>query len=451
MKAALAVALIAAFPGADLTQLSDAPAGNPAISQDKRFGRLVAFESGGNVVAVHRAEPYGENGTPWQAGRRELVSVGLGGAPANGPSSAPAVDGTSRVAPHCVAFVSAASNLVRGDTNGKPDAFVRDLRTGVTKRVSVNSRGRQSNGTVTEVAVDGLCRRVAFVSDAADLALRKTKNRNWKTAVTRANPPGRRQVYLHLFGGSTGIDRAHEEADLPRLGDRQGPPRQRRQPLDRLRDQRRPPDVRLRRLEPVVERPQRRHRRLPARDEPPLRQEDQGPPRRSTCAWTRSSSRSAPTASRAPARRPSRRTTSTAASSRSSTTASDLVRTGGVAQIAKADGAERHRAPAGHGSPRRRAGGAPGNGASAAPSLTAAGSWVLFESDATDVGVTSSRQPDTNGVRDAMLATEPSGDRWLLGERGAGGPTTNPMTSPHGNYVVFERGGTVHLLYVGEK
>ena len=76
---------------------------------------------------------------------------------------------------------------------------------------------------------------------------------------------------------------------------------------------------------------------------------------------------------------------------------------------------------------------------------------MLFESDATDVGVTSNRQPDTNGVRDAMLATEPSGDRWLLGERGAGGPTTNPMTSPHGNYVVFERGGTVHLLYVGEK
>ena len=68
---------------------------------------------------------------------------------------------------------------------------------------------------------------------------------------------------------------------------------------------------------------------------------------------------------------------------------------------------------------------------------------MLFESDATDVGVTSNREPDTNGVRDAMLATEPSGDRWLLGERGAGGPTTNPMTSPHGNYVVFERGGHV--------
>ena len=56
MLAALAVALTAAFPGTGLTQLSDAPASNPVISQDKRFARLVAFESGGNVFAVHRAD-----------------------------------------------------------------------------------------------------------------------------------------------------------------------------------------------------------------------------------------------------------------------------------------------------------------------------------------------------------------------------------------------------------
>jgi hypothetical protein len=53
---ALAVAPIAAFPGADLTQLSDAPAGNPAIAQDKRFGRLVAFERGGSVHLLYVGE-----------------------------------------------------------------------------------------------------------------------------------------------------------------------------------------------------------------------------------------------------------------------------------------------------------------------------------------------------------------------------------------------------------
>ena len=72
----------------------------------------------------------------------------------------------------------------------------------------MNSRGRQSSGTVSEVAINGLCTRVAFVSDASDLALRKTRNLSWRTAVTRANPPGRRQVYVRSLGGTTGLDRA---------------------------------------------------------------------------------------------------------------------------------------------------------------------------------------------------------------------------------------------------
>ena len=216
--AALLAALVApagaaaAFPGTGVQRLSDAPSRNPAISQDRRFGRLVAFEAdtGGttNVLVVRRAEPYGENGTPWQPGSTVVASRGLGGQPANGPSTRPSLDGTSRVAPHCVAFVSAASNLVRRDTNGKPDAFLYDLRSGKLRRVSVNSRGRQSSGTVSEVAVNGLCTRVAFVSDASDLALRKTRNLSWRTATTRVNPPGRRQVYIRSLGGKTGLDRA---------------------------------------------------------------------------------------------------------------------------------------------------------------------------------------------------------------------------------------------------
>ncbi len=47
-----------------------------------------------------------------------------------------------------------------------------------------------------------------FVSDAADLALRRTRSRSWRSAVTRANPPGRRQVSVRAIGGRTGIDRA---------------------------------------------------------------------------------------------------------------------------------------------------------------------------------------------------------------------------------------------------
>src|SRR3954447_1114435 len=111
----------ATFPGQDILRLS--PAGAPArhavISHDNRLARLAAFESdsGGttNVYVARRAADYGENGTPWELGSTSVASVGMGGQPANGPSTAPSLDGTSRVAPHCVAFVSAASNLVPGD------------------------------------------------------------------------------------------------------------------------------------------------------------------------------------------------------------------------------------------------------------------------------------------------------------------------------------------------
>jgi Tol biopolymer transport system component len=44
-----------------------------------------------------------------------------------------------------VAFNSAASNLVPGDTNGAPDTFVRDLLLGTTERISVSSSGQQGN------------------------------------------------------------------------------------------------------------------------------------------------------------------------------------------------------------------------------------------------------------------------------------------------------------------
>ena len=43
----------------------------------------------------------------------------------------------------CVAFISAASNLVAGDTNGIPDVFVRDLITQTTWLISVGATGSE--------------------------------------------------------------------------------------------------------------------------------------------------------------------------------------------------------------------------------------------------------------------------------------------------------------------
>jgi hypothetical protein len=151
------------------------PSTNPVISNDRRYARLIAFESEGSdlvsgdtnaqkdVFVVNRGGRFGNRGTPWQPGRTVLVSRGLRGRPANGPSFAPAVDGGFHSAARCVAFLSSASNLVRGDTNRRIDAFLAKGPRFAPTRVSL-PRGRQSRSNTTAVAVSGDCSRVAFVS-----------------------------------------------------------------------------------------------------------------------------------------------------------------------------------------------------------------------------------------------------------------------------------------------
>ena len=99
-----------------------------------------------------------------------------------------------------VAFLSYDTNLVPGDTNGRPgnssnpsgggeDAFVHDMRTGRTTRVSVTSSGKQgtrrATGSPTAYASDGCCagtaisadgRYVAFTSFWEDLVPGDTNN-----------------------------------------------------------------------------------------------------------------------------------------------------------------------------------------------------------------------------------------------------------------------------------
>ncbi len=72
----------------------------------------------------------------------ERVSVNSLGAEANADSFDPivATDGFT------VAYASAATNLVPGDTNAANDVFVRDRRSGLTARVSVDSSGAQASG-----------------------------------------------------------------------------------------------------------------------------------------------------------------------------------------------------------------------------------------------------------------------------------------------------------------
>jgi Tol biopolymer transport system component len=100
-----------------------------------------------------------------EAGTTALASIGFDGSPANGGSSFTSLP----AACDKVAFHSVASNLVPDDTNGVSDVFVRDLRNGVTTRVSVGPGGEQANGAsiTPSFSADGRC--VAFASSANNL------------------------------------------------------------------------------------------------------------------------------------------------------------------------------------------------------------------------------------------------------------------------------------------
>jgi len=68
-----------------------------------------------------------------------------------------------------VAFTSAASNLVAGDSNGYWDIFVYDFNTGTIERASVDSSGVESNGSSTKVSLSSNGYSVAFNSSATNL------------------------------------------------------------------------------------------------------------------------------------------------------------------------------------------------------------------------------------------------------------------------------------------
>jgi PKD repeat protein len=135
----------------------------PAISADGRYVAFVSVASNlvtgdGNGVAdifVHDR----------QTGNTTRASVATGGGEADGASTAPAISAGGRY----VAFASAASDLVSGDTNDATDVFVRDRTNGHTERVSVTSDGSQSTGDIGGVAISGDGRYVAFCSTASDL------------------------------------------------------------------------------------------------------------------------------------------------------------------------------------------------------------------------------------------------------------------------------------------
>ena len=113
----------------------------PTITPD---GRVVAFDTDASNLAAGDSKLATDVLLhDLQVGAVRRASVPAGGGQGNGPSS---LGGERLISDdgRFVAFQSDASNLVKGDTNGKRDVFLRDTATGQPVAAIYNTRALQS-------------------------------------------------------------------------------------------------------------------------------------------------------------------------------------------------------------------------------------------------------------------------------------------------------------------
>jgi Tol biopolymer transport system component len=147
-------------------QLADGASYTPSVNAD---GRYVAFTSTAALDGVPPRLLAGRPIASvfvrdTQLGVTERVNVTTAGAP-DGHSSDPAISRDGRY----VAFASEATNLVRGDRNRSADVFLRNLHNQETTLISRGMNGGAANGPSGHPIVSGDGRFVAFQSLASDL------------------------------------------------------------------------------------------------------------------------------------------------------------------------------------------------------------------------------------------------------------------------------------------
>ena len=135
----------------------------PSITAD---GRFVAFAS-----AAYNLVDSDTNGVSDVFVHDRLtastirVSLSSSGAEANGGCVVPSLSDDGSF----VSFMSSASNLVVGDTNGLDDVFLRDLTGTTVERISSATFGRAANGSSSMPAIASGGGFVVFTSDASNL------------------------------------------------------------------------------------------------------------------------------------------------------------------------------------------------------------------------------------------------------------------------------------------
>jgi Tol biopolymer transport system component len=155
----------------------DGPSYQPSISA---HGRYVAFSSAAtNLVAGDTNRTHDIFVYDREKDVLELVSVRSDGIQGNGASHEPSISWDGRY----VAFSSAATNLVAGDTNGTSDIFVHDRDNDATELVSVSWMRTQGDGSSVAPSISPDGRYVAFSSAATNLDSWGDTNRDYDVFV----------------------------------------------------------------------------------------------------------------------------------------------------------------------------------------------------------------------------------------------------------------------------
>ena len=147
------------------------PNGNSFGGEMSPDGRFIVFQSEANDLVPGDGTSGPNTGDIFvkdmQTGMTKRVSVDMGGGDPNGFSAGPRISADGTV----VAFSSHASDLVQADGNAELDVFVRNLTSGTTTRANVDTAGGDSDaemlGDGISLSADG--RFVAFASSASDL------------------------------------------------------------------------------------------------------------------------------------------------------------------------------------------------------------------------------------------------------------------------------------------
>lgn len=145
--------------------------GAPVLSGD---GRVVLLSTGAPLVATDTnavADCYVRD---LDTGAIDRASVTASDGDPNGTCVTGVLSDDGRQ----VAWVSTATNIVPGDTNGVADVFVRDLDEGTTVRANVSGQEAQANLASTGAAISDDGNVVAFLSNATNLVAGDTNGFN---------------------------------------------------------------------------------------------------------------------------------------------------------------------------------------------------------------------------------------------------------------------------------